>query len=111
MREAYCKPETTFNIEPYRDLSRSDGKLALHSVLPMSWSHGPGRRAVVWVQGCLKRCPGCINPAMLDAAKQENLEPVSDVARRLVEAKRSALNVEGITIQGGEPMLQAKNIL
>ena len=21
--------------------------------------NGPGRRAIVWVQGCLRKCPGC----------------------------------------------------
>jgi len=24
--------------------------------------NGPGIRSVVWVQGCRRNCPGCINP-------------------------------------------------
>ena len=32
---------------------------------PRSLVNGPGVRAVVWVQGCGRRCPGCFNPEFL----------------------------------------------
>jgi anaerobic ribonucleoside-triphosphate reductase activating protein len=65
---------------------------------------GPGRRVAIWVQGCNFRCPGCISP------EWRPLEPAflwtSEEAAELI------LNVAGdptagISISGGEPMLQA----
>jgi anaerobic ribonucleoside-triphosphate reductase activating protein len=36
--------------------------LRVHSVMEVSRVNGPGRRAVVWLQGCSLHCPGCWNP-------------------------------------------------
>jgi anaerobic ribonucleoside-triphosphate reductase activating protein len=36
--------------------------LRVHHFLPLSYANGPGRRAVLWVQGCTLGCPGCFNP-------------------------------------------------
>jgi len=39
------------------------GKLLnLYHYEPLSLVNGPGKRAVVWVQGCTLGCPGCFNP-------------------------------------------------
>ena len=32
------------------------------SYLSKTRSLGPGKRFAIWMQGCAKRCKGCINP-------------------------------------------------
>jgi anaerobic ribonucleoside-triphosphate reductase activating protein len=62
---------------------------------------GPGMRFVVWVQGCTLRCPGCVSP---DTHRLEGgqLVQVERLASRILGSR-----IDGITISGGEPMLQA----
>ncbi|MFI1050109.1 4Fe-4S single cluster domain-containing protein [Streptomyces griseoruber] len=64
---------------------------------------GPGTRAVVWVQGCPLRCPGCLSPEGLPF---EGGEPwaVDALAARL---HALPAEVTGVTFSGGEPMAQA----
>ena len=64
-------------------------------------SLGPFKRYALWVQGCNKRCPGCISPDAqpLDGGIVTN---VADLAAEIL----SAPEIEGITISGGEPFLQ-----
>jgi len=74
-----------------------------HRLLLGSRANGPGRRAVLWVQGCSIRCPGCFNPETHDPEGGEEI-PVDEIARRIREA---APCLEGITVSGGEPLEQA----
>jgi anaerobic ribonucleoside-triphosphate reductase activating protein len=63
---------------------------------------GPSLRAVVWVQGCPFHCPGCIAPDWIP------LRPAQlQTVQSLTETLLSNPDIEGITISGGEPMLQA----
>jgi anaerobic ribonucleoside-triphosphate reductase activating protein len=39
------------------------GYLNIMGYVDESKVNGPGCRAVVWVQGCLRECPGCFNQA------------------------------------------------
>ncbi len=68
-------------------------------------SLGPGERYVIWVQGCKKRCNGCINPEGQDenGGHERNAEDI-------LEDICSKRNLTGITISGGEPFLQAEEI-
>lgn len=66
--------------------------------------NGPGRRAVVWVQGCALGCPGCFNPETHDFRGGE-LWPVETLARKIMALKDG---LEGLTISGGEPAHQAR---
>jgi len=82
-------------------------KLRLHHFLPLSRANGPGRRAVLWVQGCTLNCPGCFNP---------QTHPV--VGGRLVEVEAllTAIlalgnSIEGVTLSGGEPFQQMQPVL
>ncbi len=77
--------------------------LNVSSTLGSSMANGPGRRAVIWVQGCSLECPGCYNP---DTHKHEarHIVPVQDLADWVC----SLDGIEGITLSGGEPFEQAR---
>lgn len=67
---------------------------------------GPGRRAIVWVQGCPRRCPGCASPAMLRFdVDREWIEP-----RALAERILDLRPLEGVTFSGGEPFSVAPGL-
>ncbi|MGE5529715.1 MAG: anaerobic ribonucleoside-triphosphate reductase activating protein [Patescibacteria group bacterium] len=63
---------------------------------------GPGLRAVVFVQGCPHRCPGCHNPGTwpMDGGYETTAAAVWE------EIKDSKL-LRGVTFSGGEPFAQA----
>jgi anaerobic ribonucleoside-triphosphate reductase activating protein len=63
---------------------------------------GPGRRSVVWVQGCRIACPGCIVPEMWGHRGGELVDP-DDLASRLLADDPTA----ALTVSGGEPTEQA----
>jgi anaerobic ribonucleoside-triphosphate reductase activating protein len=71
-------------------------------------AEGPGRRAALWVQGCDKRCPGCCNPGFLPLVERE-LIPVPAMLAKLLQAQQGHA-LEGLTLLGGEPMLQAQGL-
>ncbi|ESA38116.1 organic radical activating enzyme [Leptolyngbya sp. Heron Island J] len=64
--------------------------------------NGPGCRAVVWVQGCLRECPGCFNPDSWSFEPNQVVSIDELVQRVLSEPKN-----EGVTFSGGEPFWQA----
>ena len=64
-------------------------------------SLGPGYRSVLWVQGCPFSCKGCIAP---DWTKPGGTPYSIEEVVNLVLADPL---IEGLTISGGEPMLQA----
>jgi anaerobic ribonucleoside-triphosphate reductase activating protein len=64
--------------------------------------NGPGCRAVVWVQGCLRACPGCFNPASWDFQPNQ----VTAIADLVADILADSAN-EGVTFSGGEPFWQA----
>ena len=63
---------------------------------PHSRVNGPGVRAVIWVQGCRRHCPGCSNPEFQDP-EGGTVTCVADVLAK-VEAARP---VDGISLSGG----------
>ncbi|MGX8833384.1 anaerobic ribonucleoside-triphosphate reductase activating protein [Amedibacillus sp. YH-ame6] len=67
---------------------------------------GPGVRIVVWTQGCIHQCKNCHNQQTWDAFGGE----VYDVDE-LVEQIQEVNLQTGITFSGGEPFLQAENLL
>lgn len=78
-------------------------ELRVHGFLPASYANGPGRRAVIWVQGCTLGCPGCFNPATHPFGGDRL--PVRDLFSRV-----AACDVEGLTVSGGEPLQQRRGI-
>ena len=63
---------------------------------------GPGLRSVVWVQGCSLSCPGCIAPNWIPQRAARLVAPAELAAELLADTA-----VSGLTLSGGEPMLQA----
>lgn len=74
----------------------------LHDFVPRSRANGPGERAVVWVQGCPRRCPGCFNPDTQAFVNRE-LVSVNELESRILAQE----NIDGVTFSGGEPFEQA----
>lgn len=68
--------------------------------------NGDGLRAVLWTQGCGRRCPGCQNPETWDFTAGILVE-IAEVKRRLREFRGQA----GITFCGGEPFEQPEACL
>jgi len=71
-------------------------------------SLGPGKRLVLWVQGCCFACKGCSSPQWrpLEAG---TLHTVDTLAHDLLT--KAPHDTEGVTFSGGEPMLQAGPLL
>lgn len=65
---------------------------------------GPGRRYAIWLQGCRKRCPGCLFPDGQPLASNGEFVSVDTL---FFEIKRQE-GLRGVTISGGEPFLQAE---
>ena len=63
---------------------------------------GPYQRAVLWVQGCHFACPGCLVPESWSQVGGETLS-----LQVLADWILAQTEIEGITLSGGEPMLQA----
>lgn len=83
--------------------NRPPGRLInLAAFLPTSRVNGPGLRAVVWVQGCPRRCPGCFNQAMQEFRDNQPV-PVTELAERIL----AVTGITGVTFSGGEPFAQA----
>ncbi|MBI1790627.1 MAG: 4Fe-4S cluster-binding domain-containing protein [Acidobacteria bacterium] len=66
--------------------------MLIHSMLPRSTVNGPGARAVVWLQGCGLRCPGCFNPATHPFDRDRD-KTVEEVAERVLACE----GIEGVT--------------
>lgn len=79
--------------------------LNVAAVCPSTRALGPGYRAVVWVQGCPFRCPGCIAPEWIPMRPARLVPPESLVDELLADPR-----VTGLTFSGGEPMLQASGL-
>ena len=62
---------------------------------------GPGKRYVVWVQGCDRKCVGCMSPETREKSGGYLID-VGELAERVINSA-----CDGLTISGGEPFLQA----
>ena len=80
--------------------------LNIAAMCPSSRVLGPGNRFIIWVQGCCFNCPSCGSPEWREV-KDATLITPEDLIRRI----NVVPNLEGVTISGGEPFLQADNIL
>ncbi|HAG83637.1 MAG TPA: radical SAM protein [Cyanobacteria bacterium UBA12227] len=78
------------------------GYLNIMGYVDESEVNGPGCRAVVWVQGCKRECPGCFNPASWPFEINQ-LISIDELAEKILSNPRN----QGVTFSGGEPFWQA----
>ena len=78
-------------------------QIRIAGVVAESVVDGPGVRMVVFTQGCPHNCPGCHNPHTHDPEDGEWAD-TEDLFARF----RAKPFLTGLTISGGEPVLQAE---
>lgn len=76
--------------------------LRVHMLASPVHTLGPFARYGIWVQGCCRACAGCISP------EAQPMHGGYDMTvRELAGLVAADCGVEGLTISGGEPFLQA----
>ena len=83
-------------------ISTSQGLLNVAAMTVGTTVLGPGKRSVLWVQGCPFHCPGCIAPDWIPFRPANSVDPIEAASTLLSDPE-----VTGITLSGGEPMMQA----
>lgn len=81
--------------------------LRIHGFVPVSLANGPGRRAVVWSQGCSIGCAGCCNPST-HSCETGDLVSVSELFDEIADLVEA---IEGVTMSGGEPLDQGEAVM
>jgi anaerobic ribonucleoside-triphosphate reductase activating protein len=94
---------TQQKTNPYLSLMEIPaGYLNIMGYVDESEVNGPGCRAVVWVQGCLRECPGCFNPESW-SFEMNQLISIDHLVEKILNNPRN----QGVTFSGGEPFWQA----
>lgn len=94
---------TQQKTHPYLSLVEvPPGYLNIMGYVDASEVNGPGSRAVVWVQGCMRECQGCFNVASWPFEINE-LISIDRLAEKILADPRN----QGVTFSGGEPFWQA----
>ncbi len=80
--------------------------MQIHEFISESRVNGPGRRAVLWFQGCSLGCRDCWNPQTHAFGVKPDLS-TEEVGRSILTYR----DIEGVTFSGGEPFQQAPDLL
>ena len=81
----------------------------IHSLESFGTVDGPGVRYVVFVQGCPMRCAYCHNPDTWEMNAGTLMEP-SEILENY-ERNKPYYKDGGITVTGGEPLMQIDFLL
>lgn len=79
----------------------------INSIQTLGTVDGPGVRFVVFTQGCNLRCGCCHNPDTWDISQGQEYS-ASDLAEKAEHYREYFGSDGGVTLSGGEPLLQAK---
>ncbi len=84
--------------------------LRLHSIETFGTNEGPGIRVILFLQGCHFRCLYCHNP---DTQSLSGGKPYSAKAlmELILRQKPYFKDRGGVTVSGGEPLIQAKGLI
>ena len=78
----------------------------VHSIQSMGTLDGPGVRFVIFLQGCPLRCKCCHNPDTWDF-QDGTLYTAEELIAKAIRFKEYFGRDGGVTVSGGEPLLQA----
>ena len=78
----------------------------VHSIQSLGTVDGPGLRFVVFLQGCNLRCKCCHNPDTWSMTGEKQFAP-EEILEKAVKYREYFGDKGGITLTGGEPLLQA----
>ena len=79
----------------------------VHSIQTLATLDGPGVRYAVFLQGCPLRCGCCHNPDTW-AFEGGKLYSAATLATNALRYREYFGNTGGVTLSGGEPLLQAE---
>lgn len=79
----------------------------IHSFQSLGTLDGPGVRFVVFTQGCNLRCGCCHNPDTWDMNNAKEID-TNEIIKKVIRYKEYFGTQGGITVSGGEPLLQPK---
>ncbi len=79
----------------------------VHSIQSMGTLDGPGVRFVIFLQGCPLRCKCCHNPDTWDIGGGTEYS-AEELVKKAIRYKEYFGEDGGVTISGGEPLLQAE---
>lgn len=85
--------------------------IRVHSYESMGTFDGPGLRLVVFLQGCAMRCLYCANPDTIDLIGQGTLTKDQHIIDMAMSQRPFFGKKGGVTFSGGEPTLQAKELI
>ena len=77
----------------------------IHSFQSLGTLDGPGVRFVVFTQGCNLRCGCCHNPDTWDMNNAKEID-TNEIIKKVIRYKEYFGTQGGITVSGGEPLLQ-----
>jgi anaerobic ribonucleoside-triphosphate reductase activating protein len=98
MSETYANPQAALETPTHFLLNLAAIRIGTRAL-------GPGLRMGIWVQGCPFQCAGCIAPEWIPQHIHTLAAP-EHLAQRLLEHPE----ISGLTLSGGEPMLQAAGL-
>lgn len=82
----------------------------IHSFESLGAVDGPGVRFVIFMQGCTLRCKYCQNRDTWDLHGGTTYT-VNELVEKILRYKNYIMTNGGVTISGGEPLLQAKFLI
>jgi pyruvate formate lyase activating enzyme len=84
--------------------------LNVHSIESLGTFDGPGVRLVLFLQGCNFKCLYCANPDTIEMKEVRRMSAAEVL--QMARSQRPYFGKKGgITVSGGEPLLQAKELI
>lgn len=101
----FLKPGRTSSRRICKEVIMSETKGYIHSTESFGSVDGPGVRFVIFVAGCPMRCQFCHNPDTWNMQVGEEKSP-DELLTQALRYKSYWKDGGGITVSGGEPLLQ-----